>query len=275
MPGADRTGPGYTPVAKALHWLTALAVLGMLGVGLWMVGLPLGLTKLYAYRLAQMDRPDRAGAHRAAPAVALAHPPPPLPGDGDGVGAQRWRRWGHWPAAGAAARHADQRLADELGRRREASIWFGYLPMPDLVPRDPLSFEMLRTLHHWLAWTLMAVLVLHVGGRRAPRSAAPRRHLPPHVAVREEPDARLARPRSLLLAFSRRPGRSAAIPGRSIRRAAASPSASSRSASSSRAASPPGPARSCSIRSDLAAARIDIRMDMRTRHAPAPRTSTT
>ncbi len=48
MRGADGKG-GYTPIAKLLHWLTALLVLGMLGVGLWMVGLPLGLTKLYAY----------------------------------------------------------------------------------------------------------------------------------------------------------------------------------------------------------------------------------
>ena len=41
-------------------------------------------------------------------------------------------------------------------------FWFGVLQLPDLVPRDPLTFEMLRTLHHWLAWTLMAVLALHV-----------------------------------------------------------------------------------------------------------------
>ena len=45
MPGADT----YTPVAKVLHWLTALAVLGLIGLGLWMVGLPIGLTKLYAF----------------------------------------------------------------------------------------------------------------------------------------------------------------------------------------------------------------------------------
>ena len=48
MPGADGTS-WYRPVAKLLHWLTALLVLGMLGVGLWMVGLPISLTKLYVY----------------------------------------------------------------------------------------------------------------------------------------------------------------------------------------------------------------------------------
>jgi cytochrome b561 len=41
-------------------------------------------------------------------------------------------------------------------------VWFGVLPLPDLVPRHTLTFGMLRTLHHWLAWTLIAVLALHV-----------------------------------------------------------------------------------------------------------------
>jgi cytochrome b561 len=30
------------------------------------------------------------------------------------------------------------------------------------VARDPLTFEMLRTLHHVLAWVLIVVLVIHV-----------------------------------------------------------------------------------------------------------------
>ena len=39
----------YDLPARALHWITALAVIGMMGVGLWMTGLPLGLTKLNVY----------------------------------------------------------------------------------------------------------------------------------------------------------------------------------------------------------------------------------
>ena len=42
-------GVGYDRVAKTLHWITAVLVLGMIGVGLWMIGLPLGFVKLYAY----------------------------------------------------------------------------------------------------------------------------------------------------------------------------------------------------------------------------------
>jgi cytochrome b561 len=40
--------------------------------------------------------------------------------------------------------------------------WFGLIDLPDLVTREALTFEMLRTLHHWLAWTRIAVLALHV-----------------------------------------------------------------------------------------------------------------
>ena len=41
-------------------------------------------------------------------------------------------------------------------------IWFSLLELPDLVSRDLALFERLRTWHHWLAWTLMALLALHV-----------------------------------------------------------------------------------------------------------------
>jgi cytochrome b561 len=41
--------PTYHAAAKTLHWLTAVAVFGLLGVGLWMTGLPISLLKLQVY----------------------------------------------------------------------------------------------------------------------------------------------------------------------------------------------------------------------------------
>ena len=157
MPGADT----YTPVAKVLHWLTALAVLGLIGLGLWMVGLPIGLTKLYAFAwhkwigLTVLTLTVLRWIWRAL------HPPPVLPAT-----VTPWERalapWVHilllvlllaLPVSGW--------LMSSAGGVKV--IWFGYLPMPDLVGRDLHLFETLRTLHHWLAWTLMGVLVLHLG----------------------------------------------------------------------------------------------------------------
>ena len=42
-------------------------------------------------------------------------------------------------------------------------FWFGYIPLPDLVPRDPALFDALRTTHYILSRLLIAVLALHVG----------------------------------------------------------------------------------------------------------------
>lgn len=159
MPGADATGR-YGPVARLLHWLTALLVVGMIGLGLWMVGLPISLTKLYAY-----------GWHKWIGLTVLVltvlrllwrirHPPPPLPPTM--IAWQRaWAPWGHAVLlALLLAIPISGWLMSSAGG--VSVVWFGILPLPDLVPRDPLAFTMLRTLHHWLAWTLMAVLALHV-----------------------------------------------------------------------------------------------------------------
>ena len=93
----------------------------MLGVGLWMVGLPIGLTKLYAYAWHKWIGLTVLVLTVLRLAVALAHPPPPLPADRDG-----WERalapLAPCGAAGPAARHADQRLADELGGRRQRRL---------------------------------------------------------------------------------------------------------------------------------------------------------
>jgi cytochrome b561 len=159
MPGADRT-VGYTPVAKLLHWLTAVLVLGMLGVGLWMVGLPIGLTKLYVYAWHKW-----IGLTVLVLAVLrlmwrIYRAPPPLPAT-----VTAWERrlapWGH--AALLVLLLAMPVSGWLMSSAAGVSVrWFGMIDLPDLVPRDPLTFEMLRTLHHWLAWTLMAVLALHV-----------------------------------------------------------------------------------------------------------------
>ncbi len=41
--------------------------------------------------------------------------------------------------------------------------WFGFLQLPDLVPKDRALYEVLLTTHETLAWTLAAVVALHVG----------------------------------------------------------------------------------------------------------------
>ena len=156
MPGAD----GYAPAAKLLHWLSALLVLGLIGLGLWMVALPLGLTKLYAYAWHKWIGLTVLALSVLRLAWRVYRPPPALP---DTI--TRWERavapWSHGlllvlllalPISGW--------LMSSAGG--VSVVWFGILPLPDLVPRDLALFERLRTLHHWLAWILMALLTLHL-----------------------------------------------------------------------------------------------------------------
>jgi cytochrome b561 len=158
MPGAD---PAYTPLARVLHWLTALAVIGLVCLGLWMVGLPLGLTKLYAFAWHKWIGLTVLVLTLVRLGWRARHPPPALPAT-----VTPWER--------ALAPRAHLLLLALLlvlpvsGWLMSSAggvkvIWFGALPMPDLVPRDPRLFVVLRTLHHWLAFTLIGVLALHVG----------------------------------------------------------------------------------------------------------------
>ena len=152
--------PTYHAAAKTLHWLTAVAVLGLLSIGLWMTGLPISLLKLQVYNW-----------HKWIGFTVLAltvlrllwrwrNPPPPLP---DAV--TRWERAlapiGHWallclllamPVSGWL-------MSSAAG---VSVAWFGVLPLPDLVRPNPDLFEVLRTAHFLLSRALIVVVVLHV-----------------------------------------------------------------------------------------------------------------
>lgn len=159
MRGAEGTG-GYRPVARLLHWLTAALVLGMLGVGLWMVGLPISLTKLYVYAWHKWIGLTVLALTVLRLAWRTYSPPPPLP-----ASVTAWERrlapWGHGALLVLLlALPVSGWLMSSAGG---VSVrWFGVIDLPDLIARDPDIFAVLRTLHHWLAWTLIAVLALHV-----------------------------------------------------------------------------------------------------------------
>jgi len=153
-------GIAYHPLAKALHWLTALCVLGLIAIGLWMTEMPISLMKLQLYAW-----------HKWVGLVVLLltvgrlawrwrSPPPPPPGTMLDW-ARRLAPYSHGlllllllalPVSGW--------LMSSAGG--VTVFWFGVLQLPDLVPRDLGLFEALRRLHHLLAWSLIALLGLHV-----------------------------------------------------------------------------------------------------------------
>ncbi|MFN3862113.1 MAG: cytochrome b [Roseateles sp.] len=150
----------YTPVAIALHWLLALAIVGAFGVGLYMTDLPLSPTRLKLYNWHKW-----AGIAILALSVLrllwrLTHRPPadpPMPA---------------WQARAAHVTHGLLYLlffAVPLAGWAYSSaagfpiVWFGVLPLPDFVPRDKELAELFKLLHKLAAYALATLVLLHVG----------------------------------------------------------------------------------------------------------------
>lgn len=161
MPGAsDAKSDRYSPLAQALHWLTALLVLGLIGVGLWMVALPLGLTKLYAYGWHKWIGLTVFLLTLVRLGLRAWRPQPPLPAT-----VTTWERTiAPWSHAALLVLLISLPLTGWMMSSAGGVpvVWFGVLPLPDLVSREMHLFERLRTTHHWLAWTLMGLLAVHV-----------------------------------------------------------------------------------------------------------------
>lgn len=151
----------HNRTAIGLHWITALAVLGLLGVGLWMVGLPLGLLKLKVYAWHKWIGMAVLALTTARLLWRWRHPPPALPGS-----LRDWERRlapiAHWTlfALLLAMPLSGWMMNSAAG---VGLYWFGYVPIPDLVPRDPDLFAALKTVHKVLSRLLIAVVALHVG----------------------------------------------------------------------------------------------------------------
>lgn len=150
----------YHPFARILHWLTAICVLGLLAVGLWMVGLPISLLKLEVYAWHKWIGLTVLVLTVARLMWRWRRPPPPLP---DAVTA--WERRFAPISHGAllvllVAQPLIGWLMSSAGGVQV--FWFGYLPLPNLVSRDQALFVVLRETHEALAYGLIAVIGVHI-----------------------------------------------------------------------------------------------------------------
>ena len=151
----------YTATAKALHWSIAVLILGLLGLGFYMTGLPLSPRKLQLYSWHKW-----AGVSVFLLAVVrlawrATHRPPALPQ--------------HMGQLERLAAHAGHHLLYVLmfaiplsgwlmsSAKGFQTVWFGVLPLPDLLGKDKALGDLLQTVHMGLNFTLVAVLLAHVG----------------------------------------------------------------------------------------------------------------
>lgn len=150
----------YHAVAKGLHWLMALLIIGLIPLGLYMHELPLSPQKLQLYSWHKWTGVTVFVLLWVRVATRIAFPPPPMP----------WQMSG-WQRKAAHAGHLALyllMLAIPLSgwlmssAKGVQTVWFGVLPIPDLIAKDKELGSQLAELHAFLSWTLVAVLVTHV-----------------------------------------------------------------------------------------------------------------
>ena len=151
----------YTPIAIALHWLLALAIVGAFCVGLYMADLPFSPTRLKLYNWHKWAGVTILALSALRLLWRLTHrPPADLP----------------MPAWQARAAHATHGLLYVLffavpllgwGYSSAAGfpiVWFGVLPLPDFVPKDKALADTLKELHKFAAYGLGLLVLAHVAG---------------------------------------------------------------------------------------------------------------
>ncbi|MDP1613293.1 MAG: cytochrome b [Sulfuritalea sp.] len=158
---ASNSTTRYTHIAIGLHWLIAVAIVGSFSVGLYMVDLPISPQKLKLYSWHKW-----AGVTIFLFVVLrlgwrLSHRPPELP-----AAMPAWQR------KAAEATHVLLYLlmfAVPLSGWLMSSakgfqtVWFGVLPLPDLLRKDTELGDLLQQLHMLLNFSMAALVLAHAG----------------------------------------------------------------------------------------------------------------
>lgn len=151
----------YTTTAIFLHWLVGLGLIGTFSVGFYMVDLPFSPNKLQLYSWHKW-----AGVTLLVLAVIrlawrMSHPAPDLPSSMTRM-EQLVAHAGHWVLYGLmlAIPLSGWLMSSAHGI---AVVWFGVLPLPDLVPKSAALATVLKDIHVILNYVLAATVIGHVG----------------------------------------------------------------------------------------------------------------
>ena len=164
-PASRRASPAehYDPVAKTLHWLMALAILFLIGFGLYMTTQP---ASLRTFRL--FDFHKAVGISLMVLAVLrlawrFYRPPPPVLTEGAKPG-ELWLA--HAVHVALYALMIVIPIVGWIGASASGlpMTYFGLGPIPALIESSEQIREIALSLHGWLNRLFMAVIALHVAG---------------------------------------------------------------------------------------------------------------
>jgi cytochrome b561 len=167
MPTAlpDATTPSrYSLTAIVLHWVLALALVGLFALGLYMHELPFSLQRLKLYNWHKW-----AGVSFLLLSVLrlvwrLTHRPPALPHAIESA-MPAWQRVAHHGTHHAL--YALFFVVPLLGWAYSSAagfpiVLFGVLPLPDFVPASKDLADMIKPLHALSAFALAGLALLHM-----------------------------------------------------------------------------------------------------------------
>ena len=154
----------YTALAIALHWGLGLAILGMVGVGVYMTDLPFSPWRLKLYNWHKW-----AGITILVLSVLrlvwrLTHRPPALP-QVIALGMSAWQSRAHH--ATHYAMYILFFVVPLIGWAYSSAagfpvVWFGLIPLPDLLPVDKEFAALIKPLHQISAFALVGLAGLHI-----------------------------------------------------------------------------------------------------------------
>jgi cytochrome b561 len=154
----------YGAVAILLHWVLALAIITAFVVGLTLEDMPLSPSKIQLINWHKWAGVGILLLSALRLVWRITHRPPALPGVIEQAMAG-WQRIAH---------HGTHHLmyllffvVPLLGWAYSSAkgypiVWFGVLPLPDLVAPNKALAEVLQQAHGAAAWALMGLVGLHV-----------------------------------------------------------------------------------------------------------------
>ncbi len=156
--------PRYTGVAIALHWLLALAIVGLFGFGVYMTDLPFSPARLKYYNWHKWAGITVLMLSTLRLLWRLTHRAPALP-------ARITQAMPGWQMRAYHVTHHLMYLlffaVPLLGWAYSSAagfpiVWFGQIALPDLVGADKALAELIKPLHKLAALSLLALAALHV-----------------------------------------------------------------------------------------------------------------
>ncbi|QRM19908.1 cytochrome b [Dechloromonas sp. TW-R-39-2] len=150
----------YTRTAKSLHWLMAILLIGLLALGFYMHDLPLSPEKLQLYSWHKWAGVSAFLLVLVRLAWRITHQPPALPAS--------MPKLMQWVAhAGHLALYLLMLAIPLSGWLMSSAkgfqtVWFGLLPIPDLIGKDKELGQLLQTIHMSLNLLFVATLLGHI-----------------------------------------------------------------------------------------------------------------